>query len=100
MAGKHEFFGPDDDSYNMHTPDDGFAEEDGSGRPGIAIVSSAIMFWAGQRGTEGATVGSAADAFRMPPEAVVEAVTYSGWMLIEGPDDSPMRDLRIELDGE
>jgi hypothetical protein len=102
MPKQHEFFGPDDESYNIHTSEDafGFAGEDGSGRPGIAIVANALQFWVGQRKCDVATVGRAAEAFNMPPEAVREAVEWSQWMLLVGADDVPLKEMRIELDGE
>ena len=100
MGTRHKFFGADDDSYNIHDAADGYDGEDGSGRPGIALVSSALQFWVGQRKSDIATVGAAADAFHMPPEAVREAVEYGPWMLLAGTDDVPLRDMRIELDGE
>lgn len=100
----HPFFGREDDSYNIDDVRNSNvtgSTSDGTGRPGMSIVSNAIQFWVGQRqGGERATVGEVARVFNMPAEAVAECVIEAPWMLLEGDADGPLADMRIELEGE
>lgn len=95
----HEFFGRCPESYNIHLEADGYADEDGSGRPGIGVAGSAIQFYVGQQ-KEAPTVGDVARVFRMPPEAVAQAVTEHPWMLLGAPYSGPVESRVIDMDGE
>jgi hypothetical protein len=94
----HEFFGRDSESYNIHLEEDGYDDQDGSGRPGIGIVANALQFWVGQQ-SGAVRVRDAAAAFVMPVEAVAQAVRYGSWMLLAG-NSSDVAEQRIELEGE
>lgn len=95
---RHEFFGRNPETYNVDLDAGGDDACDGSGRPGISIVANAIQFWAGQQ-KRAPSVAECARVFRVPPDAVVEAVNYHPWMTIGGGGAS-FDGMRIEQDGE
>ncbi|MGE0701029.1 MAG: hypothetical protein AB7O57_18175 [Hyphomicrobiaceae bacterium] len=97
MATLHVFFGPDPDSYNSVV--DAMSKQDGSCRPGIAIVSSAIAFWANQQPAP-PTAGEAARLFNMPLEAVRDAIQWHPFLDLLEADHGPLESRRIGIVGQ
>ena len=69
-----------------------------TGKPGIMLFSSALQVWALQQ-PERVSVSQASEAFKVPPQAIVEAVEEHCWMLLVGTEDD-FDKLYIEHDGE
>lgn len=90
---RHPFFGPNEDDWNL---DD--IESQDYGKPGVGIVASAISVWSALNGT--VTLGDAAKAFKMPPEAVAQCVEWHQWMYFVGDEKTPLEALVIEHEGE
>lgn len=102
MVNKSGFFGRCPDSYNLEGDPDNWTvseKSDSTGRPGINIASNAISFWIGQQDRD-PTVGEIADAFKMPPAAVVEACEANTWLFVCRDDDGPMENWVVFQDGE
>lgn len=91
---RHPFFGPNDKDWNL---DLGLDHPD-YGKPGIGIVASAISVWTTLN--HGATIGSAAAAFKMPAPAVAQCIEYDPWMYFVGDENTDLENLVIEHDGE
>lgn len=91
---RHPFFGPREDDWNLD------ADMEGSdyGKPGVGIVASAISVWASLNSN--VTIGDAAKAFKMPPEAVAQCVEFHPWMYFVGDEKTPLEQLVIEHEGE
>lgn len=74
-----------------------------TGKPGIAMVSSAIQFWSVQNFDSETkrhpSVQATADAFKMTVEDVRAAVAFHYWMFLSGPDDDATKQF-IEHEGE
>ena len=79
----HEFFGRDENSYNLAAGDGSPGSQDGSGRPGINVVKRALFFWIGQQ--KGfPTVALTARVFRMPEKAVAHAIARCEFLQLVG----------------
>ena len=94
MEPLHAFFGPDPESYNSLV--DGRTGQDGSCRPGIAIVASAVAFWANQKDAP-PKLGEAALVFNMPIEAVRDAVEWHPFMQLLDSPTVALGDRRIGI---
>jgi hypothetical protein len=92
---RHPFFGPCADDWNLHL-DSGHGDY---GKPGVAIVASAISVWASLQ-EQSVTVGDAATAFCMPAAAVVQCVDHHPWMYFVGDETTEIEQLVIEHEGE
>ncbi len=91
---RHPFFGPNEDDWNLDlelgSPD--------YGKPGVGIVAAAISVWSALNGNT--TLGDAAQAFKMPAEAVAQCVEWHPWMYFVGDENTPLEQLVIEHEGE
>ena len=91
---RHPFFGPSEDDWNLDLD----LDDADYGKPGVGIVARAISVWSSLNGKT--TLGDAAVAFKMPPEAVAQCVEYHPWMYFVGDETTPLENLVIEHEGE
>ena len=91
----HPFFGPSEDGWNIDL--DG--EHAGYGKPGVGMVANAISVWSALQ-QSAVTLGDAAQAFKMPVEAVAQCVDHHPWMYLVGDETTPIEHIKIEHEGE
>lgn len=91
---RHPFFGPNEDDWNLDLDID----DDAYGKPGVGVMAGAISTWSALNGSP--TIGDAAKAFNMPPEAVAQCIEFHPWMYFVGDEATPLEDMRIEHEGE
>lgn len=70
-----------------------------TGAPSIGLLGTAIQCWAILQNRINVTVAEAARAFNVPTTTIRAAVEDHPWMYLEGPDDTPDRQI-IGHDGE
>lgn len=92
---RHPFYGPDEDTWNLDLD----LEDADYGKPGVGIIASAISVWASLQSGD-VTMGDVAASFKMPVEAVAQAVEYHPWMYFVGDEQTPIEKLVIEHEGE
>lgn len=92
---RHPFFGPSEDDWNLDLD----LDDPDYGKPGVGIVASAVSVWATLQ-NKSVTLGDAAEAFKMPVEAVAQCVEHHAWMYFIGDASTPLEKLVIEHEGE
>lgn len=79
--------------------DDDWGWDQATGAPRISLFGSAVQVWSAMQG-EPVSVQQAADAFKVPPRRIIQAVEEHSWMFLSGPMSDDYAHMMIEHDGE
>lgn len=88
------------DPWGLESDEYGDRINDGNTHVATSFFSAALQVWCVMREGEAVTVGSAALAFNVTPDVILEAVNNHPFMFATGDFLGPLNKLHIEHDGE